>query len=89
MRLPASYFVQHAARPVKNANSVGQCWTDAPGTAAEAQWLQFLLSEATWDAEAITVRRLSLLAQSLESALSASGMLVLTIWAIARMARYL
>lgn len=45
--------------------------------AAEVQRLQFFLSEATWDVDEITARRLSLLAQSREGAPSASGVLVI------------
>lgn len=45
--------------------------------AAEVQRLQFFLSEATWDADTITARRLSLLTQVPEGAPSASGVLVI------------
>ena len=45
--------------------------------AAEVQQLQFFLSESTWNADAITARRLALLAATPESAPSASGALVI------------
>lgn len=45
--------------------------------AAEVQQLQFFLSEAAWNAEAITERRLLLLAQAPVSAPSATGVLMI------------
>ena len=45
--------------------------------AAEVQQLQFFLSESTWNAEAITTQRLSLLLAAPGSAPSASGVLVI------------
>lgn len=45
--------------------------------AAEVQRLQFFLSEASWDAEAITPQRLALLMLAEDSAPSASGVLVI------------
>jgi FOG: Transposase len=45
--------------------------------AAEVQQLQFFLSEAAWNADAITERRLSLLARAPESAPSSTGVLVI------------
>jgi len=45
--------------------------------AAEVQRLQFFLSEATWDAEAINARRLALLAGSPATAPSANGVLII------------
>lgn len=45
--------------------------------AAEVQRLQFFLSEASWNAEAVTAQRLALLMQAENSAPSASGVLVI------------
>ena len=45
--------------------------------AAEVQQLQFFLSESTWNADAITTQRLSLLLAAPGSAPSASGVLVI------------
>ena len=45
--------------------------------AAEVQQLQFFLSESTWNADAITAQRLLLLMGGLDSAPSASGVLVI------------
>lgn len=45
--------------------------------AAQVQRLQFFLSEASWDAEAINAKRLALLAQEPATAPSAAGVLVI------------
>jgi SRSO17 transposase len=45
--------------------------------AAAVQQLQFFLSEAAWDADAITARRLALLAAEPATAPSATGVLVI------------
>jgi SRSO17 transposase len=45
--------------------------------AAEVQRLQFFLSEASWNVDAITAQRLTLLMQVEDSAPSASGVLVI------------
>jgi len=45
--------------------------------AAEVQRLQFFLSEATWDAEAINARRLALLLAEPTTSASAQGVLVI------------
>ncbi|MDB5869323.1 MAG: Transposase [Polaromonas sp.] len=73
-----SGWIAAAARPLpKTLTALVGAEPLVQAQAAEVQRLQFFLSEAAWDAEAINAKRLALLADEPATSPSANGVLII------------